>query len=145
MAKTKWDHSRATPLRDVQEAAERIGIEDTMGDIEVGAPDGHETVTGEREICAEASPDAQEADMSSVQVVVMPSATIVAPLADVPVSGFLSRHIRIDANALTRDQATTLKRLLAGLRSKHSELRNGKPVVTSADAIRWLLEQATPA
>lgn len=108
-----------------------------MAEVEVGAPAPQEMAAESRSIC----PTCESPDLSTMQVVVTGAATIVVPLGEIPGAGYLSRHVRVDANALTRPQATALQRLVAGLRKSNSELHNGKPIVTSADAIRWLLEQ----
>lgn len=68
------------------------------------------------------------------------NATFSVPLGNVPNDAYLSRHVEA---RLDRSQALALKRLMAGLRKRNDELRSGRPVVTPADAVRWLLEQVT--
>jgi hypothetical protein len=64
--------------------------------------------------------------------------TISVPIIDIAPSVYLSRHVEV---RLTHEQAATMKRLQGGLRRTNVELANGRPIVTPADTVRWLLEQ----
>ena len=64
--------------------------------------------------------------------------TVRAPLGEIKPDSHVSRHVD---SRLTAAQGLALKRLVAGLDASHARLANGRPVVTGAEAMRWLLEQ----
>lgn len=68
----------------------------------------------------------------------LPTALIEVPLGEVDERGYAARHV--DAQ-LTPEQRGSLRRVLRGLVDKGAKMKSGKPVWTSADAIRWMLEQ----
>ncbi len=53
--------------------------------------------------------------------------------------GYRSTHVQA---FLDTAQAETMQRLLTGLRDLRRTTINGRQVVSAADAVRWLLEQA---
>ena len=69
--------------------------------------------------------------------------TIEVPVAEIPAETYVQRHI--DVHLVGRyggaAQRRALKRLTVGLNESHTTLKCGKHVDTTADAIRWLLEQ----
>jgi hypothetical protein len=63
------------------------------------------------------------------------------PVADFPADCYLSRHVQAQLDATQR---IGLRRLSAGLAATDARLKNGRPVKSKADAIRWLLERLVP-
>jgi len=63
--------------------------------------------------------------------------TIEAPVAEPPAGNYETRHIEVQ---LTGVQPRGLKRLFGGLYG--AQLANGRLVQTSADVVRWIMEQA---
>lgn len=42
--------------------------------------------------------------------------------------------------SLRQDEAEVLRGVLEGLEEQHAKMQNGKPVQTTQDALRWLIE-----
>lgn len=65
------------------------------------------------------------------------------PIGDLPHSGFEASQARgrMHINAYLRSQAATgILRLRNGLRNRNAKFADGRPVFSTADALRWLLE-----
>jgi hypothetical protein len=56
----------------------------------------------------------------------------------VPANCYVSRHVDCQ---LSHAQARTLRELVEGLMDAQARLANGRRVTTSADAVRYLLDQ----
>ncbi len=67
--------------------------------------------------------------------------TLTLPVAVNP-SRKISTPRHVDVGRLTADQGSSLAGIREGLRATHETLANDRPVVTNADAVRWVLEQA---
>lgn len=65
-------------------------------------------------------------------------ATLTAPLGSVDPVAYLSDHIE---GRLDPFQGSGLRHLVNGLDAAGKRLRNGRRVLTSIDAVRWLLEE----
>lgn len=61
------------------------------------------------------------------------------PLGTIPPRCYVSRHC--DAGSLTNAQATAMRQLLEGLQDTNAKLASGRRVTSSADVVRYLLEQ----
>lgn len=72
-----------------------------------------------------------------------PVVQIEIPIGPVPPTGdgapYLTNHV--EAGKLTQRQRVGLSRLVNGLDQAGCRLTDGRRVVTSADAVRWLLER----
>lgn len=75
---------------------------------------------------------------STPRVVVDPLIEVAVPIADFPIGAYVTRHVEVQ---LDERQATTLKRLLAGLDRAGRRLANQRRVQSHADALKWLLEE----
>lgn len=75
--------------------------------------------------------------MSRKSTTMLDEMTITVPLGEVPLGAYCST--RLDLN-LTEYQAKTLKRMIAGLDQARAILRDGRRVISGADAIRFILE-----
>lgn len=64
-------------------------------------------------------------------------APLAVPLGEIPAGVYVSKHVEAQ---LDGPQAATLRRVLAGLDRDGARLANGRRVTSSADAVRWLLE-----
>lgn len=69
---------------------------------------------------------------------------VTAPIDMSELTTHLPHHVDLQ---LTRHPhlRAKVKRLFLGLQKMEAELANGRPVTSNADAIRWLLENLTPA
>lgn len=68
---------------------------------------------------------------------------IEAPVATPEAGVYATRHL--DLGALSTEQALALRSLFDGLLAARAQLKNGRFVAASADAVRYLLEQAHDA
>jgi len=103
--------------------------------IDIGLPDNHGDV-------GDVSGELPTVDISAASTpaeVTFPVATIKVPLGRIQPGGFVVRHVEA---VLDKSQAVTLKRITSALRVRNDEQRNGRPIVSGADAVRWILEQA---
>ena len=78
----------------------------------------------------------------SPPAVIAPQVQTVAlslPLGTIPPRCYVSRHC--DAGSLTNAQATAMRQLLEGLQDTNAKLASGRRVTSSADVVRYLLEQ----
>jgi hypothetical protein len=66
-------------------------------------------------------------------------ATIEVPLGEPREGVYLSPHLDM---RLSDPQARRLHEIREGLIGSSARLCNGRPVVSTADAVRWMLEQA---
>lgn len=64
--------------------------------------------------------------------------TITVPLRHNPVPRYMARHVEVQ---LDSDHAATLAQLLEALDHAGERLKSGRRVASSADGLRWLLEQ----
>lgn len=64
--------------------------------------------------------------------------TIELPPLPTEVSGYIPEHV--DVGRLTPKQGLNLKRMRDALDRDHTRLENKRPIYTSADVIRFLLE-----
>lgn len=64
-------------------------------------------------------------------------ATIQVPVAQIAAGNYAAMHVNLN---LDKEQARTLKQLRAGLDQAGARLREGRRVQSSADTIRYLLE-----
>ncbi len=72
-------------------------------------------------------------------VVTIATVTVTLPCAAEPIRDcYVGRHADVRMN---RAQAEALRRLQLGLDARGDRLASGKRVITTADAVRWLLEQ----
>ena len=67
---------------------------------------------------------------------------LVVPIAERDFAYGALRHADCQ---LSDRQAAILRLVLTGLYETNSRLANGRPVVTTADAIRWIMEQLATA
>ena len=61
------------------------------------------------------------------------------PLGEVSEKEYLSRHV--ESRLRTRDQQSTMKRLLRGLQASGATTKDGRPVQRAGEAIRYMMEQ----
>lgn len=89
---------------------------------------------------SEFGPEVQVAP--SPPTVIAPQVQTVAlslPLGTIPPRCYVSRHC--DAGNLTNAQALAMRQLLEGLQDTNAKLASGRRVTSSADVVRYLLEQ----
>jgi len=65
--------------------------------------------------------------------------SIVVPVVTPKPETYSSRHVEV--GALSNDQAIALRHVFEGLQNRKHQLKNGRFVQASADAIRFLLEE----
>ena len=87
---------------------------------------------------AESGSEQQAAEPAPFAPAVLLHATITAPLGSVDPVAYASDHIDGRLDPL---QASGLRHLYNGLDAAGKRLRNGRRVLTSIDAVRWLLEE----
>lgn len=66
-----------------------------------------------------------------------PYVTLRIPLAPMPTAGYTSRHVDVHLG----DLGLTMRRVFDGLDLAGARLASGKRVASTADALRWILEQ----
>jgi len=71
------------------------------------------------------------------------SVSVSVPLASV--SGYVSGHVAIRFAPGESHLAETLKRLHEGLYQSSAKMASGKHITSTADAVRWMLEQVALA
>ena len=69
------------------------------------------------------------------------SVTITVPMSRITLTGFVGSHVDVQ---LSHSQAVALRRLFHALDAAGTRLTNGRRVATTADAVRWILEQTAP-
>ena len=62
---------------------------------------------------------------------------VTVPLAPLRPELYAARHVEV---RLDRDQAHTLKRLVEGLQTRGASQRDGKPIRSGGDALKYVLD-----
>lgn len=65
------------------------------------------------------------------------------PLGPIPPEGYLPDVVSV--RFLTLRERRAFKRLMVGLTASKAKLATGQPVLSGADAVRWLLDQVAEA
>lgn len=144
MSKAK-SKSKAT-RQDLVEISRELGIEATDEQLELAMESDdpeiwlQSLVPAGDDLSEVPEDQPQAATPAAAELPVIATRLLELPLGVVP-CGYVSRHV--DAR-LDRRQGAALRRLQDGLDRAGRRLANGKRVISTADAVRWLLEQIDP-
>ena len=145
-------------LKDLRAEAQRLGLtaesagcpieellktardaDDPLGYLTIYAPAPIESKPPKPETPpAEEEPEIAE-DVGAVPVLEPMMATITVPLSPSALEGcYISNHVDV---RMTIAQATVLRRLHLALDTSEARLANDRHIASTADAVRWLLEE----
>jgi hypothetical protein len=127
--------------------------DDPLGFLAIYAPDGDiddntsvETAAAEKTPAEEVEQDAEEPIGDVPTPLPEPPSpeppsvvSVSAPLSNADLNGcYISTHADVH---MSHEQGRTLRRLHLALDAEGARLASGRRIITSADAVRWLLEQ----